>query len=190
MKYLTSYESYEYVFESDTFQYTNGCIMLELPIPNWNEILDTIDKDDIYDVKSTKMLFGLQKNPHLTLLYPIQKNLRYDKVKRVLDREVTPRKKPISLHINSIELFEANDYDILVFRVDDNNYLSKLHTALKDSIPNYNKHKDFKLHITIGYLKKGTGSKYCGEYDLTIDNITEITYNAKSSKDTYEIEIY
>lgn len=190
MKYLTSYESYEYVLESESFQYTNGCLMLELPIPNWNDILDIIDKDDIYDVKSTKMQFGLQKNPHLTLLYPIQKNLRYNFIKRVLDIEVQHRSKPITLHINSIEVFEANDYDILVFRVDDNEYLSTLHYQLKDSIPNYCKHKDFKLHITIGYLKKGTGAKYSSEYDLTINNIKEITYNSKSTKYTYEIKIY
>lgn len=79
MKHIIKYKTFE------SFEYENGCIMLELPISNWNEILSTIDEEDIYDVKGGKIPFGLQKRPHLTLLYPIKKSITFDQVKPVLD---------------------------------------------------------------------------------------------------------
>jgi len=180
MRYLVKYKLFE------SFQYENGCVMLELPFENWDDVLSSIEEEDIYDVKGGKIPFGLQKNPHLTLLYPVDKRVKYEKVKYSLDKIVI-KDKPISLTINSIEIFESKKYDILVFRVDDNEYLTEIHDYLMDTIPNHNTHKDFKLHITIGYIKKGTGDKYCQEFNKTVNNIKEITYTTKTTKDIYEI---
>ena len=184
MKYLIKYKLFEE--HNDSFKYENGCIMLELPIEGWDEVLCSIDEDDIYDEESTKMPFGLQENPHLTLLYTVKKTIKYDFVKRKLD-QIVNKDEPINISINTIEVFESGNYDILVFRVDDNEYLTKIHEHLKRTIPNYNVHKDFKLHITIGYLKKGTGDKYRRKFNLDINNIKEITYTTKTEKDIYEI---
>ena len=40
------------LFES--FAYKNGCIMLELPISNWDDILSIIDKEDIVSVRCSR----------------------------------------------------------------------------------------------------------------------------------------
>ena len=104
------------VFES--FAYENGCIMLELPISNWNEILSIINEEDIYDVQGGKIPFGLQKRAHLTLLYPIKNDVTFDEVRQKLDGVV--KDEPINIVTKKIEVFDGNNYDILVIKVEDN----------------------------------------------------------------------
>ena len=170
------------VFES--FEYENGCIMLELPISNWNEILSTIDEKDIYDVQGGKIPLGLQKRPHLTLLYPIKKSITFDEVKPVLDQVV--KDEPITVVTKNIEVFEGSNYDILVIKVEDNPYLKKIHNYLSQNIHNYNRHS-FNPHITIGYIKKGTGDKYCKDLRLEINGIDTITYSHKGEDSLYKV---
>jgi len=170
------------VFES--FEYENGCIMLELPISNWDEILSIINEEDIYDVQGGKIPFGLQKRAHLTLLYPIKKSITFDEVKPHLDAVV--KDEPITVVTKNIEVFEGNNYDILVIKVEDNPYLKKIHTYLSQHIHNYNRHS-FNPHITIGYIKKGTGDKYCKDLRLEINGIDKITYSHKGEDSLYKV---
>lgn len=178
MKHIIKYKTFE------SFEYENGCIMLELPISNWNEILSTIDEEDIYDVKGGKIPFGLQKRPHLTLLYPIKKSITFDQVKPVLDQVV--KDQPITVVTKAIEVFEGNNYDILVIKVEDNPYLKRIHNYLSQNIHNYNRHS-FNPHITIGYIKKGTGKKYCKDLKLEITGIDTITYSHKGEDSLYKV---
>jgi 2'-5' RNA ligase len=170
------------LFES--FQYENGCIMLELPISNWDDILSVIEEDDIYDVKGGKIPFGLQKRPHLTLLYPIKNNVTFDEVKNQLDEVV--KDEPINIVTKNIEVFDGSNYDILVIKVEDNPYLKKIHNYLSSHLPNYNKHS-FNPHITIGYIKKGTGDKYCKNLKSEINGIDTITYSHKGEDSLYKL---
>ena len=170
------------VFES--FAYENGCIMLELPISNWDEILSIINEEDIYDVQGGKIPFGLQKRAHLTLLYPIKKSVAFDEVKSVLDKVF--KDEPINLVTKKIEVFEGTNYDILVIKVEDNPYLKKIHYYLSQHIHNYNRHS-FNPHITIGYIKKGTGDKYCKDLRLEINGIDTITYSNKGEDNLYKV---
>ena len=170
------------VFES--FAYENGCIMLELPISNWNEILSIINEEDIYDVQGGKIPFGLQKRAHLTLLYPIKNDVTFDEVRQKLDGVV--KDEPINIVTKKIEVFDGNNYDILVIKVEDNPYLKKVHNYLSSHLPNYNKHS-FNPHITIGYIKKGTGDKYCKDLRLEINGIDTITYSHKGEDSLYKV---
>ena len=170
------------IFES--FAYENGCIMLELPISNWDEILSIINEEDIYDVQGGKIPFGLQKRAHLTLLYPIKKSITFDEVKPHLDAVV--KDEPITVVTKNIEVFEGTNYDILVIKVEDNPYLKNIHNYLSQHIHNYNRHS-FNPHITIGYIKKGTGDKYCKDLRLEISGIDTITYSHKGEDSLYKV---
>jgi hypothetical protein len=44
MKYLKSYK----LFEEKNYEF--GCVMIDVPVKNWNEITQFIDNDDIYTV--------------------------------------------------------------------------------------------------------------------------------------------
>lgn len=178
MKNIIKYNLFE------SFAYKNGCIMLELPISNWDDILSIIDKDDIYDVQGGKIPFGLQKRAHLTLLYPIKNDVTFDEVKKQLDGVV--KDEPINIVTKNIEVFDGSNYDILVIKVEDNPYLKKVHNYLSSHLPNYNKHS-FNPHITIGYIKKGTGDKYCKDLRLEINGIDTITYSHKGEDSLYKL---
>lgn len=178
MKNLIKYNLFE------SFQYENGCIMLELPISNWDDILSVIEEEDIYDVQGGKIPFGLQKRPHLTLLYPIKNNVTFDEVKNQLDEVV--KDEPINIVTKNIEVFDGSNYDILVIKVEDNPYLKKIHNYLSSHLPNYNKHS-FNPHITIGYIKKGTGDKYCKNLKSEINGIDTITYSHKGEDSLYKL---
>ena len=70
--------------------------------------------------------------------------------------------------------FLRGNLTLLVIKVEDNPYLTDIHNYLSDRITNYNKYK-FSPHITIGYIKKGTGGKYCRDLRLEINDIDTIT---------------
>jgi hypothetical protein len=54
-------------FINESKHHEFGCVMLEVPVSNWNEITSSIDTSDIY----TKRRFNIwsTKDPHITLLY-------------------------------------------------------------------------------------------------------------------------
>ena len=61
----------QFIKESTSYDY--GCVMVEVPVSNWNEITSIINKDDLYEVEGEK--YGIQENPHLTLLYGLKPNI-------------------------------------------------------------------------------------------------------------------
>ena len=54
--------------------YSYGCVMVEVPVKNWEELVQVIDIDDIYEEKGDST-YGIQKNTHLTLLYGLHGSL-------------------------------------------------------------------------------------------------------------------
>ncbi len=73
MKYLKSYK----LFEEKTYEF--GCVMVDVPVKNWNEITQFIDSDDVYTVSGNDT-YGIQDRPHLTLLYGTHKEVESKQV--------------------------------------------------------------------------------------------------------------
>jgi len=78
----------QFIKESSGYKY--GCVMVEVPVSNWNEITSYINPEDVYTGGDDT--HGIQENPHLTLLYPIFEYVKYEQVKSVLqsilDKEI------------------------------------------------------------------------------------------------------
>ena len=72
----------QFVKESTGYDY--GCVMVEVPVSNWNEICSVIDKDDIYEEENDTS-YGIQENPHLTLLYGLKSDVSKEKVEDILE---------------------------------------------------------------------------------------------------------
>jgi 2'-5' RNA ligase len=161
--------------------------MIELKVDIWDEIQSEIDKDDIYNKLDVNNPYGLQERPHLTLLYPIKKDYPYDIIKDRLDN--FKDKRLIDINIIGIDMFESQNYDILIFKVDKNEYISKLEAYLKGFIPNYTKISDFNPHITIGYLKKGKAIKYCRDLNISINYLDTIVYATRNGDYKYKLDI-
>ena len=191
MKYLiefVNYElSYEYLFEAKNF--TGGAIMIKLDMPKWHLITDEIKEEDIYkNMNIGTIIEGVQTIPHVTLLYPVNKSVRFEEIKYVLDELFESMEdKVINLSTDRIDFFALNNYDVLTIRVDDNPILTKISEALKFKIRNYTKLKEFHPHITIAYLKKGTADKYCQPYVNKIDRVDTITYEVNKTIFKYSI---
>ena len=169
----------QFIKESSGYEY--GCVMVEVPVSNWDEITSFINPEDVY--KGGDDSHGIQELPHLTLLYGLHKEVTPEMVKSVFE-EFTGS---INIEVNGIGIFENKDYDVVKFNVNPDGALQELHDKLSE-LPNSNEYPDYKPHITIGYVKKGTGKKYVKpEYKHTVKNVDKITYSlANGEKVNFE----
>lgn len=139
--------------QSDNSKNEYGCLMLMLNIPNWDKLLNIISKEDIYDEPG----FGLEKDPHVTVLYGFHDNVDVEDIKKV----TTFFKSPIDVKILNISKFECEQYDVLKFAVESSS-LNKMNEIMS-FFPHTTDFPDYNPHVTISYLKKGTADKYLKE---------------------------
>lgn len=172
MKYLKKYIPF---LEASNDGHKYGVVMIEVPVNNWSEITSWIDPEDIFTEK------GIQDNPHLTLLYGLHKGVTAKMVKRIFKTF----DGTIDININGIGVFENPQFDVVKFNVDPEGSLQYLFDRLSE-LPNSNEFPDYVPHITIAYVKKGTGRKYVDrDYKKVIKNATEITYSMVNGKKSY-----
>ena len=157
--------------------YDYGCVMVDVPVGNWNEITSWIDKEDLYEVEGEN--FGIQKRPHLTILYGLHDDVTPDMVKSVFDQF----DGDINIEVNGVDIFENEKFDVVKFNVKPDGALQELNNKLSE-FPNSNEYPDYKPHITIAYVKKGLGKKYIKpDYHYTVKNVDEITYSMPNGEE-------
>jgi 2'-5' RNA ligase len=132
------------------FEY--GCTMLYFTFPEINKIHDAIDPDHIYTEEGDRS-FGLEDEPHTTLLFGSHSEVTTEDIKKVLDNYIYSPCK-----IYNASLFENPKYDVLKFDVKGDS----LHETNEDlkQYPYTSDFPNYHPHLTIGYLKPGTGKKY------------------------------
>lgn len=158
MKKLPSLEQFLNEAKKTKKTYEYGCSMLYFDFPQMSVIHDNIDPEDVY-VDEEDSSFGLEKEPHVTLLY----GLHCDECD---DTDVIGRSKFEStdpLTLQNISVFKNEKYDVLKFDVfhDD---LSKINKSLTE-LPHTNDYPEYHPHSTIAYLKPGTSEKYLEAYE-------------------------
>lgn len=147
-------------FLNEQVKYDYGCVMLEFDIPNWKSFHKEIDKDDIYDEKG----YGLEKEPHVTLLFGVYDAVSVEDVKKTvefLDK--------IYIQIKDLTIFSSsnNIYDVLKFDVMSDN-LYGINISLKNMLPHTESEFSYKPHMTVAYIKAGRGVKYVKTLDKPI----------------------
>lgn len=137
------------------------------------------DPTDNYDASIT----GREKDPHITVLYGLD-----NKVDENAVREVLKDTAPITVKLGKTSLFEGDERDVL--KIDVNSLeLRAVNKAIDSALDTPGKtFNDYKPHVTVAYIKKGTGDKYTG--DATLEG-EEITFNslAFSRQDGSQVEI-
>ena len=170
----------QFLNESNGFKF--GCVMIEVPISNWEEITSTINQEDIYEVEGEN--YGIQSNPHVTILYGLHKEVSLDQIKSVFE----DIDEDIDIKIEGIGVFENENFDVVKFNVIPSVTLQNLNNKLSD-FPNSNEYPEYEPHITIAYLKKECGKKYEDlTYRHSVENIDEICYSmSDGSKEYFKI---
>jgi 2'-5' RNA ligase len=155
-------------FIKENNQYDFGCVMLDVPIKNWEKITNTIDKNDIYNSEG----YGLERKPHLTILYGLSEDITLEDVKSKLDKF-----GPIEVKIDNIGFFDTNEeFDVVKFDVIKTDQLEEMFQSLS-TLPNKNEFPNYKPHITISYLKKGCGKKYSRKINKNLGRLEKIIFS-------------
>lgn len=145
------------LLKEDKGKFDYGCVMLYFDFPNINKIQDKIIPKDIF-TKEGDRSFGLETEPHITILYGLHEEVTTKQIKDILKGFEFGK---VILH--NISLFESPEYDVLKFDV---RYPTKggafLHKANKalTTLPHTTSFPDYHPHMTIGYLNDGSGKKY------------------------------
>lgn len=144
-------------FTSTKPKYTKGCVMLDFDFPEISGIHNSINPKDVYENPSDPT-YGLEINPHTTLLYGLDEGITPREIKEALEGFVFGE-----CVVHNILIFEKEDYDVLKFEVKGKD----LHESniLLTQFPHENKFPDYNPHLTIAYLKPGTGQKYVSLFE-------------------------
>jgi len=129
-----------------------GCLMLFFDILNWNKITSVIDKNDIYDKEG----YGIETEPHLSILYGFHYEVTADDVFKLFKENM--QLKPIDVHVTGISVFRNPEFDVVKFDINSKE-LTKLNGIMRQ-LPNTTSFPIYHPHITIGYVKSGSGKKY------------------------------
>lgn len=133
--------------------YEFGCVLLEIDLPNWDKVISTIDPQDLYQPNDGR--HGVETDPHVTLKFGLEPSVTTEQVKEVLDRNPITQK----IHIEKIDLFQNDQFDVVKFKVTPNEQLIKINQELS-KLPNQDKFPTYNPHLTIAYVKPGCGEKY------------------------------
>lgn len=138
--------------EGQNRKYEYGCAMLYFDFPQIGEIHQMISPDDLY-IDELDPSFGLENEPHTTLLFGLHDNVSVDNVINVMNKY---KFGPCNVH--NASLFQNEKYDVLKFDVQGDG-LHECNSELRQH-PHTNSFPDYHPHLTIGYLKPGMGNKY------------------------------
>lgn len=166
--------------------YKNGCAMLYFKFPQLKEIQDQIDPEDLYTETEGGRSYGIEDEPHTTLLFGFDPDVPLQDVVSVLDEHTF---SPCQVY--NASLFENKDksYDVLKFDVRG----AELKETNKElaALPHTNEFPEYHPHLTICYVKTGKGKKYVDmfegkEYELLP---TYAVYSSPGRKDKITIKV-
>ena len=165
------------------FQY--GCAMIFFNFPEMFNIHNKINPDDLYTEPDDDS-FGLDDEPHVTLLYGFHDTVTTDDILEIVDKYTFG-----NCDISNPSLFKKEKYDVLKYDV----LGDSLHEANKEltKLPHTTDYPDYHPHMTIGYIKKGRGQKYVDmlkKYKpFTISPVFAVYSKTDGNRDRLKIKI-
>lgn len=163
----------EYITEQSKTTYDYGCLMINVDATGWSEFVnEIIDTDDIYTENNG---YGIETEPHVTVLYGLHDGIDMKKLKSVLCTL-----SDVDIVSNKIGIFENEKYDVLKYDIDSTK-LHILNSIVSENFEYTSDYPDYHPHITIAYLKPGLGKKYAKELEETKEfKPEEYTYSFPS----------
>lgn len=125
---------------------------------------------------------GREDHPHITIKYGIHDE-GSEKIKELLKDE-----PPVKVKLGDISLFhpEGKPYDVVKIDVDSPD-LHRLNKKISDNMEVTDTFPDYKPHVTIAYVTKGSGEEFNGSKDFfgkefTLDTVEFSSKNGDSEK--------
>jgi hypothetical protein len=137
-----------------------NCLMIDYPedmaskVIAWGE--KNIDDDNLYIDKEDPS-YGREKHIHTTISYGIKPDIDFEKIKDECNL------KPLNVSLGEVSKFDTDDkFDVIKITVEGSD-LHDLHKKIEDEIgcPG-NTYPDYKPHLTIAYVKKGSCDNLLG----------------------------
>jgi 2'-5' RNA ligase len=126
---------------------------------------------------------GFSDNPHITLLFGLHDEVEAHDIMNIVAHYDT-----FDIEVNGIDIFENEEFDVLKLNVVLSKELKSINKLLS-ILPHTNDY-DYSPHITIAYLKKGTGKKYIDkDYKKTLTGLNKVIYSDKDrNKEVFKID--
>jgi hypothetical protein len=145
----------EFINEQSKTTYNYGCLMVNVDEMGWDGFIkETVNDEDLYTEGDD---YGIETEPHITVLYGFHKDIDMKKLKELLfplsELEITSSK---------ISIFENEKYDVLKYDIDSDK-LFELNDLMTENFEYTTDFPDYHPHVTIAYLKPGRGKKYVTE---------------------------
>lgn len=175
--------------------FKKGCLMAKLEVTDktWNSFLKRIKKDDLY-VKEGDSSYGLEDEPHVTILYGFDPKYSGEEINEYLD---SLSLEEFGINISDVDYFNNEDFNVLKFSVSSPK-LNELNQKMKDNFDYENDYPDYKAHATIAYLKKEAdvdsyiediaraSGLYSGSKPKLV--VKELVFSSKDGKSTYKLK--
>lgn len=147
-----------------------NCLMVQIASDAFYEAQRLIDPADVVEY---------EHNPHVTILAGIDPTTPFADV-----REVVDRLNPKDAVSRSLTYFSKPEYDVVKFDLNDPSVFKLNEVAL--TLPNESDYPNFTPHVTVAYVKSGTGKKYARRLEsLALFRPQGVHYSTASGENHY-----
>ena len=156
-----------------------GCLMLYFDVKNWDEYTSLIDSDDTHE-------YGIEDNPHVTILYGFDQSVSADNFKNLLVTELSASEIGKDLKVENISKFENPEFDVLKFDLESSRL--RMANLMVKMEPHTSTFPTYSPHLTLAYLQPGLADSYISKIDdleLKMSNFRFVYSDKDSNKTTF-----
>lgn len=117
------------------------------------DLQDKIKKEELY-VEEDNNDYGLETNPHVTLVPCLDNDVDLEELKTYLDNV-----SEYDIILTDLSKFECENFDVLKCAVKSDKLKATNKKILKD-FESHSEYKEYNPHLTIAYMKRGMADKY------------------------------
>lgn len=142
----------------------------------WGE--DNIPDDIIYKDPEQPQ-YGREYESHVTVIYGIHDETPKE-IKRLLYKQ-----KPFHIEFGKISVFDCPKFDVVKIEVESIE-LRRINKIIHDHLEVTNGNNAFRPHVTIAFLKKGTGEEFKGRDDFAGNRmlVDRLVFSSKTGVQT------